>query len=877
MKKTVRKIAYFLLSLTVAAAMLFGTTTTAFAAETPILEVHINITVPLSGQTDATVVYTETSDEYDITLREPDWEDAGGNPIEGFVSDWLCSTPIFTVEPKTGYCITSETVVYVNGSVEGVNLLGGSETPAQYFDYFTYPEILGEINFVEISNIPTANIGEAPVPYTYTNAAEHYTVESVWKKYDYANIEYADLGSTEVIVSGNIYRNDVTITPEVGYTIGYNTQISVDGENVWPDVYGNVAHLYYDYNFAEELDSIRVKESDIPKAEIGKTFKDETITIPTNNKNVIAEGNWYTFDEDYGHIYEGTFEDGKEYHFYMSFRPKEGYALKKGFYSIIVGDDEMYVSNYNYADHEIRTSFLDVVSEVKIKDKFDIKVGDTLESGKFEIAVPDDADYSATGEWYVYDAQSDSTYPIGQYTKVEDGKLYSLEIYALPADGCEFSEPVYVILDGVKYRADSSNYDYLMFSRKFSFRKSIDKVEVTGYKEAKKGDTASTDGVKVPAGANYVIEAAEWIDFDTGEPATKFEKGKRYIFWASVVAKDGYEFANDAIITLNGEEIENDNSYDTTRVTINKEVSFKEVIKELRVDNLPTFKVGETASFDIKLPKGAKYGADVFWSVWTDGVGYEEFNGTFESGKSYRLEVYFFTEDGYELSAKETKCFIDGKETEEIDVYGWNACLYRSFSEGLKTIDRIELTIGKPEVGAHTSVTPEITLPEDANYSIDAEYVYWLKGNSEKYNSIYDEILKTDANYGVSIRGITADEGYVFSDDIVIVINGKVVTKAALDDSDMLSAKELELVYFYNMECEHLFADKDSVKCELCGYEVPVEKEESESEKKDEEKAPEKIPEKIPPTGDSTLPLCVAVVVALCSVLYLSKKQNQNT
>ena len=86
----------------------------------------------------------------------------------------------------------------------------------------------------------------------------------------------------------------------------------------------------------------------------------------------------------------------------------------------------------------------------------------------------------------------------------------------------------------------------------------------------------------VPNGANYSVEKIEWYDDETNEEikdTDKFEKGKKYYFYAELKVKDGYYIPTDAKITLNGSnlyEFEDANSnvfiYNEIGATVKSEI-----------------------------------------------------------------------------------------------------------------------------------------------------------------------------------------------------------------------------------------------------------------------------------------------------------------
>ncbi len=868
MKKNIRKIAYFLLSLTVAAAMLLGTATTAFAADTPIAEVEITIDIPLVGDTNTTVVFSESSDKYDITIGgDAKWQAYGMYSAEMICKDTDYNTPVFTVTAAAGYALDSNTVVVVNGMQENVNYLGG-EIPARQFDFLTLPTLLGDVGDVVLSNVPTAVVGEAPAPYSYTNTTDHYSVTSTWEKYDYTQKQFNPMQSTDVFEEGNIYRQYFTVTTELGYALSDGCYAYVNGgEGIYLGGASGISSFEITYSLATEITEVYIDTSKFPKATVGKNFEYDgtnAISVPTDaNANYTIEGYW---EEEGTWETNGTFEEGKAYSFYYTVYPKEGYSFAEliEYYEDgqCMGGFGTDVIRFNF---DTRVSYKKALNEVIVSDVPKAEKGKKIKGGEIELKVPSGAKYTAVGYWDIYDSVSDYSETTEQDVTVEDGKIYTFIIRIIPADGYEFSEDTILTVNGITRRPNNVNYDSIYHECRYSFLKVIEKVEIIGFKEAKIGEAPDISGVKVPDGAGYEITDIGWCDTSTGEEVQKFEDGKEYGFSVTVFAKPGYEFAADAKRYLNGEEQEYGYVFDMDAY-ISHSISFKEQLDEIKIDSIPEFKVGAESSNEVKVPKGAKYSAAAEWNVWNDeSETYDFFDGKFESGKIYSLHMYIIPNEGYQF-AEDAVAYLDGEELSNIDIMPDFAMYYKNYSDGLKVIDVIEITVEKPKKNYHTSIPPVITVPEDAPYTVN-DGASWLIGTIEDYEWLEDYVFDGADNCGVSIS-VMSKEGYVFAENPLVVINGCVMSG---EEYENLTAKENYLSYFFGTECSHHFDDASDIKCDYCGFEKEVEKEEEKEEIKEEAKPADKIP----PTGENTLPLSVAVIVALCSVLYLSKNKTQ--
>ena len=208
-----------------------------------------------------------------------------------------------------------------------------------------------------------------------------------------------------------------------------------------------------------------------------------------------------------------------------------------------------------------------------------------------------------------------------------------------------------------------------------------------------------------------------------------------------------------------------------------------------------------------------------------------------------------------------TKVYVNGKLTDDLITSG-NWVLYRTrFSSGLKVIDKVEITIDKPVAGNHSSIEPVATVPDGANYSVDAEQIYWLLGNNERYTYLWDNYFEEGKSYGVDFS-LYADEGYVFADDLVVVVNG--VALAFDDYKENHSGKTSYINYFFNTECSHIYTDDADDTCNACGY------------KRNMANNDENSSEGIPPTGDSfNVQLMLMVVVMAAGVVVSARAKNR--
>mgnify|MGYP002523776075 CR=1 FL=1 len=156
---------------------------------------------------------------------------------------------------------------------------------------------------------------------------------------------------------------------------------------------------------------------------------------------------------------------------------------------------------------------------------------------------------------------------------------------------------------------------------------------------------------------------------------TQFETGKSYMYSIRLKAKDGYAFADNCPVTINGTTVNAVNVIKTTDglfITAVKTITpNNSEIKLVEINNATVnFNAGDTPVFTGKVPEGANYSYQCEWWEIDDsktGVNseafwdknYENHITSFESGKTYRYGIYLKANEGYYFTAN-TKLKING-------------------------------------------------------------------------------------------------------------------------------------------------------------------------------------------------------------------------
>ena len=771
-------------------------TVNALAAETDNIEV--TITLPKVGQQSNAVAFVSAEPEkYTVTVNGV-WRDAGGYDANEF-RDGNEYSACFAVTPQSGYTLTANTTVTINGELLDESCyLGGSTTPAAAFDYKCMPVLEGTIDEISLTDVPTGAIGTTAAPYSHVEP--NFEVNGIWEYYDFADNSYKPMGAADTFADGKLYRLNLLVNPKAGYMLSYDCALLINGEIRNDFAIGELqGNCCVTVSHAEQIERITIDEDGLPAAKIGESFS-ASVNIPVpEGSNYTASGYWYT-DDGMGQITSGTFEKGKEYYLHITVRAKEGYSFPEHI-GLWIGNEPSWIVLNGGAEvyTERRTSFATLLSQVELLNLPEAKLGEKLQEGGFAVSVPAGENYTAEAVWTVYDEQMQAWKDVEEAdgsNTVQAGKKYSLDVWAYPKEGYEFSEEVIVNAYGVDRRTDAE-YSWLYYYEEFSFRKVVDMVQVNGFVQPEVGKDATTDGLKVPGNGNYEIVHAVWLDADSNVQISKFEAGHSYVFELVLTPKAGFEFDRSIKVLMGGKVHTDQRFVDEKEVCIQLTHSFKEVIPQVKLEDLPQMQVGQTAKTEVKLPADAKYTTQVLWQVWNDTMeSYEPFEGTFAAGKVYNMAVLVTPKDGYRITEDGTKFFVDGQESSEFHVFGEMAVYEKEFETEQKLITKIELKIEKPVAGHHASISPVLTIVSGTGAKLNGRgnLPAWIEGDLENYYEV-DGLFAADGQYGVRLP-LVAGAGYRFADDLVVVVNGVTLPKDAVE----AWYKTVNAEYFFSMK-----------------------------------------------------------------------------
>lgn len=615
--------------------------------------------------------------------------------------------------------------------------------------------------------------------------------------------KWCDGGGYEAVAfeDGDIYGALFTVTPKDGYVLDSKTTVEVNGSSANVDLLGGNSTPASQFDFKTfpallgTIDSISLE--DVPAYTTGEA----PAGYSYDGAEYAVVGVWYRYDTASKSFAEMSasekFEDGAIYELRLGVDPKDGYALSPECTLTVNGSQISWYPKELGDSASIYTSLMSI-DEVELLNLPTASLGDTLSVGSFEVAVPAEANYSASAAWLTYDSSLGTWVSIDAGTNVvKNGNVYRIEVEVRPKPGYEFSEPLIGRAYGVEQYFGSFPGE-AWFSRDFSFCELIHGAEVSGVTKPVAGATPSTVGLSVPDDAGYYIDKASWVDERSLTPAV-FEQGRDYYLKLSLKPEAGYEFARDFEVVIDG-----DLAYtfsDGFSAEAGKTYSLKEILPEIRIDNVPEMKLGQASEADISLPADANYSlAYASWLVWDDVVGaYEPFAGVFEYGKAYCFRVEVEANSGYRFSGTETAFYVNGVVQDDPVINDDEATYMKEYATGLKAIDRVELKVDEPVDGEPVSKQPVITVVGGSGFKVVEDIFGWLIVGSQgqPIGPLYDGYLRADETYAVNIQ-LQAEEGYAFAEDVEVVVNGVV-----LPDSSMnLGLKSGIVTYVFGMEGE---------------------------------------------------------------------------
>ncbi len=632
------------------------------------------------------VWYCQTDDE---SLGEDDVIEEG----KKYNRNWW-----FTADE--GYTFAENPTVTINGSSDVVSdehTYYDEGDPTSFF-VGTVPTDAAEVAVISEITITDADI----TPYIGYEAADLMDVTlpenchfQMGSQYWYCETPHAEqLEDDEVFEADKVYDKYWTLIADKGYIFAENPTITVNGssDNIYSDYterdtnYNDI--FYVNALFTEAVAPTVISEIAITDADIipyiGYTAGDlMDYTLPEDSHMTVVSLNWWCETPERCLDMADSFEADNEYDLNWSIMADKGYIFAENPTITINGSSDNVCMNLFYMDSELRgctiaASILEavapsVISEITITDA-DITPYIGYTAGELSAyTLPEDCHMTAKSQ--AWQCEADPAFWMEDDFGFYAGSEYDRNWVFKADKGYVFDENATVTINGSADNVSESDTrmasgDATIFYVWTNVTEAVEQ-EKTAISEIViadadiipvAGETAgSLMSATVSDDAPYTIETQVWKNYTSmGEMEENdvFEKGNAYAVQFNLKPKQGYYFAGDATVSINGQTDAHDWIHSgildiagSEFMILTKAVQLKadEPITEIGIaDAQITPVAGETVGeLEYTLPDGAPYTAimagwwDVFESRMVDS---EE---TFTAGKVYCACWNLVANEGY--------------------------------------------------------------------------------------------------------------------------------------------------------------------------------------------------------------------------------------
>jgi len=804
-----------------------------------------------AGQTAPAV--TLTADE-NVELVAT-WQDENGNPFTGTFETGKVYYLRVEVSAKAGAWLSPRISLYDKEAEIGQYFYTDGVSGTTRIRYSLIPKV----ESVEVSGVTGAVVGQAPTTQGIrvpTGANYALSTEyTSWRETYEGNYDFT------VFENGKKYSLEIAVLINDGFEFSDDLTVSVDGIPVERDHWsiGSIEEtpciwIGLDYSFLQVIDKVDI--TGVTDAVIGQTPTTQGIRTTTEGVVLSTEECWWYEAVDY--ILQpvgGNFENGHRYMLSIRMYADKGYEFAQDVEFTVNGQPVEdagfgYGGDSSTCDLSLEYSFVTLVEKIEITGATDAVVGQTATTQGItsEVADLEAGWYDEEGELFT-----------GTF---ENGKKYYLVVKPMLKQGYEYGDRRTVTINGktpYEWYGDREVYYYL----EYSFRTVTQKIEITGVVDAVVGQTATVEGIQV-SGAE--MNSAGWVDYyEDGMFTGAFADGRKYYLIVGFDAKEGFEFTDDTVVTVNGVELDEDSyALNEKEGYIFLTYNFMKIIERIELTGMPQFAVGATASVDgLKAPENAPYQMQ---TAWAGNEG--EFTGVFAADEIYTLYIMLFAEEGYEF-AEDLQIFIDGEEAATNFRYigSREAQLAYVYCAALETVDKLEITVDKPVVGAPIR-DDMVKVPEGAPYVVEGRW--YVSTDGRRWDTVTEGVFEEGKHYRLELNVELDDSKHMLANNATMSVNG--VTLVMGKDDCYMGSTYAYAAMDYKSLCSHTYGDwtcadgkTHSQTCSKCGDVATAEHDwESDKDAKCDTCGYDRSDN--PPTGDAVVP---AALLALCSVAAL--------
>jgi hypothetical protein len=592
---------------------------------------------------------TDADTELDIIAHWSREHEDGWHEIEGGIFDLYGTYGLFiTVQPKGATTFQEPVEVLFNDIpvflTENAEIWSSSEQHVTLFVRYTIDPPNGFIDYVQLIGGPDKiEPGQSvTVPDIYAVDTPCFINEINWVDAHHNPV-------TSTFEDGKDYYLHINLEAYDGYAFNNHcyadielTDGTYDGMEFYCDG-GATTDIYFEYSLKPTVSEVDVQVT-VPQLGAAPAAP----TAPEGALYTVQDYHWSDWDS--GNEVE-KFEAGKKYCLEIRVVLAEGYRTDDHVIATCNGQDPL---SAGWSKDEVfitqTFSFKTVIDRVDVTMPIP-QLGDTAD--QITITTPADAPYQYNDDmsWYGEATEFDGTF----------GKdMYHMTAGIMPMPGYEFTEDTKFYINGELcddfYVYDSDDFAEVSYS--ISFREKITKVEFPALPTVNVGDYSFPPQVQAPAGAHYTLEAIWAISTGSyaiepifGEP---FANNNAYYLVLMAEPAQGYEFAEDLVITVGGQDADGMTVINASLVEFAKLYSFGLPVIDTVDIIVPTLRDGQTPG-ELTTPENAPYSivGEVDWGVsdsfsediW--GVGTVEPGDTFISGKHYWVSGLLQAAEGY--------------------------------------------------------------------------------------------------------------------------------------------------------------------------------------------------------------------------------------
>ena len=441
------------------------------------------------------------------------------------------------------------------------------------------------ITFVKVSDITEPEIGDTPdFDITLTGDGvvfdeEEYPDGVAWYKVNMSGefVEWVPMDGDTSFGAG-LYELRVALKPEAGYDFTDATKFYYNEYELpaWHDTYdscydcwvgGVEIYLYFTVEESATPTEITNLSATVTEPVAGASPSFEAVA---GGEGYTAEVEWESEDAQLSPEDGYEFKAGEKYYLYVAFNAKEGCEFADDVTITINGDTPEDIFEHEGKIVALVTYTLPAATPTITS----VKVSDITEP---EIGATPDFDITLTGTgavideydppyWYKYNPSNPAANkwePVGADATFSEGD-YMLEVWLAAEDGYEFTEDTECFFGEDKlpdkdhaaegescYLFDSDEYVviYLYFTVEDAIIP-IRTITINGITKPVVGEKAKTSGITLDT-EGITIREKHWLKAGTSNHMRDdtYEAGKTYPLLIYYTLADGYEIADDVVIT----------------------------------------------------------------------------------------------------------------------------------------------------------------------------------------------------------------------------------------------------------------------------------------------------------------------------------------